>query len=74
MMNNWQSFCTSVLKIVMGLCKNVSETVLLTLLNCFYSFPGVGLLVLYNIFKDEHNYIRPFVVIGQNVKSVKALS
>ena len=49
------------------------KTVLLTLLYCFYSFPGVGLLVLYNIFKDEHNYIRPFVVIGQNIKSVKAL-
>jgi len=27
-------------------------------------FWGVGLLVLYNIFKEEYNYIRPFVVIG----------
>ena len=27
---------------------------------------GVGLLVLYNIFKEEYNYIRPFVVIGNS--------
>ena len=72
-MNYWQSFWTYWLKKGMGLCKNVSENRVAHILNCFYYFPGVGLLVLYNIFKDEHNYIRPFVIIGQNVKSVKAL-
>ena len=42
MMNNWQSFCTSVLKIVMGLCKNVSENRIAHIVKLFLFFPRCG--------------------------------